>query len=199
MEPNLSTMADALLDAVAQIQPETRYEEKAYGPAGARIEGTNAALRTLLGASPCDIAYPVGGGLCDLCFRHGEHRLWVEVKQAWTWMTYTRPAGANPSLMKHLLGAGGQSALHDATVKLPRLVGCKEADVIGMLVIALDSQDLPFDGDLVHQLEHRAGLDQQPWAAFRRERWISRVPGYETIGIQPFLWLRPTSGSLVPA
>jgi hypothetical protein len=114
-------------------------------------------------------------------------------------MTYRKPAGANSNLRKHLLGAGGQSALHDASVKLPLLVGRVEADVSGMLVIALDSQALRFDVELVRQLERRAGLDQSPWISFRHERWLSRAPGYETIGIEPFLWLRPASRSLVPA
>lgn len=189
--PNIDSIADRVLDALARIEPETRYEEQSWiGPTG-RIAGTNEALRQALGASSSAVTFPGGSELCDLCIDDAGTRTWLEVKHSWTYMTYIRPAGPNKSRFKHLLGSDGHTALDDARSKLPALIGRPEVSVIGMLVVALDSVELPYPLADIDTLERLGGMHQQPWKRFSRPRWKSRAAGYSTIRVQPFLWLRP--------
>lgn len=184
----LDRIAGRVLDAVDRAAPELRYEEKAceFGA------GTNVTLRQLLSAQPGDVPYPGCGGLCDLVLELDGVRAWIEVKQAWTWMTYKKPAGSNGAYHKHLFGDTA-SALHDARDRLPRLLGRPEAQVIGLLVIGLDSVQRPFPIHDLENLARRAGIDQDPWRRFSRPRRASTQPGFEPIGVHAHLWLRPAA------
>lgn len=193
----MEAIARTILDAVARIDPEKRYEEKACRDGGTRVSSTNEALREELNAPRGQVNYPARGDLCDIVCTIAERKVWLEVKHSWTWKTYRNPGTANPSLEKHLLGVNAKSALDDARVKLPRLLGNPCAEVIGLLVIALDSDRQPYRQEGLDALARAGGMDQRPWQRFERPRWGSRVPGYESIGVQPVLWLRPTAVEVV--
>jgi hypothetical protein len=181
----LQATADRVLDVVLRISPETRYEEKTYFDGGRQIKGTNAMLRDALNAEHRE--------WCDVVFEVAQNRAWIQVKHAWTWHTYRKPAGRNKSYWKHLFGTSGNSALLDATEKLPRLIGRQGVDILGLLVVAIDSDERPFpDGD-INLLEQLARMNQGSWRRFSRPRCTSLVSGYETVRIQPFLWLRPAA------
>lgn len=183
-------VARRVLQAVRGIEAETRYEEKSYkGPSG-RIAGTNEVLRNALGAPAGEVSYPDGGDKCDLVFQDNGQRVWLEVKHSWTWMTYTNPAGPNPLRWKHLLSETENSALRDASVKLPRLIDSREACLLGLLLIALDSNELSYPLGDIKSLAQLAGMNTLPWEGHSSERWSSTARGYSTIRIQPFLWLR---------
>ena len=179
---DLQTIAARILCAVAEIGPETRYEERDWrDDEGKLFKGTNVMLRDHLGGQHAE--------WFDLVLDQG--RAWIQIKQSWTWMTFRKPSSKNGNYRDHLLGESDNSALIDARDKLPRLIGRPGVEVIGLLVIALDSdQRLQPQSDIA-LLEQLAGLDRQPWQSYSRPRWKSKVPGYETIGIQPFLWLCP--------
>ncbi len=184
----LDDLAERVLAAVDRAAPELRYEEKSWQG----YDGTNVVLRQLLGARQCDVPYSMGGGNCDLVVDVDGTTTWIEVKQAWTWKTFTNPAGRNSNYHKHLFGETA-SALHDARDRLPRLVGRPEAQVIGLLVIGLDSDQLPLPlGDL-DTLAERAGLALRPWRRFSRSRRRSQQTNFASIGVHAHLWLRETS------
>lgn len=184
----LSKLAGRILDIVETSEVETRYEEKSYLDQGRRIEGANPVLRSQLGA--VERLYPHSGERCDLVFPDLLGPVWLETKLAWTWQTYRQPAGPNRSYQKHLFGESGTSALLDARAKLPTLVGRPDVGVIGMLLIVLDSTSLPAWNADIERYAILAGLGQAPWQYQSRPRWMSRVRGYEPIGIQAHLWLR---------
>ena len=86
----------------------------------------------------------------------------------------------------------------DVRGKLAGLASRSEAHAFGLLVIALDSQQLPLPGRDMERLEKMSGMDTSPWERFELPRWRSSVPGYEPIGVRPFLWLRPAAEVAVP-
>ncbi len=181
---NLQTVADRILSAVAAIAPETRYEEDDWhDDEGTLFKGTNVMLRSALNGQHKE--------WFDLVF--DRDRVWIQVKHSWTWMTYRKPNGKNGAYRKHLLGEVGNSALIDAREKLPRLIGRLGVDVIGLLVIALDSDQRLHSQTDIELLADLAGMNQEPWKSYSQPRWKSKVSGYESIGIQPFLWLRPAN------
>jgi len=186
----LDRIAERVLDAVDQAAPELRYEEKAC----AFGAGTNATLRQMLGARSCDVPYPIGGGMCDLVFADGPAQVWIEVKKAWTWSTYTKPSGSNSAYSKHLFGEAA-SALHDGRDRLLRLIGRPEAQAIGLLVLGLDSIQRPLPVGDLDRLALQAGIDREPWRRFSRPRRASRHPGFEPIGVHAHLWMRGTTSA----
>lgn len=187
---DLELIANRILAITEKIDPETRYEEKSWvGPNGL-VVSTNVALRSGLGAPCGEQRYP-DGRACDIVFKAEYGPVWIESKHSWTWRTYRRPGDRNPTYRKHLLGGDGNSVLNDARTKLPQLVGHPWAAAIGLLLIALDSEELPHLSVDISRLEVLGGLDQVPWRRFGLPRWLSRVPGYRSIGIRPHLWLRP--------
>jgi len=185
----LDSIATLVLDAVERIDPETRYEEKAHGTP--RIPSTNELLRGTLGGRETE--YPRSRDRCDVAFEVDGLRIWLEAKHSWTWSTYTQPACRNGAYTKHLFGTDAASSLHDAGTKLPRLIGQPGVDAIAMLVIALGSTSLPHSVDDIRSLARSAQLDVAPWKQFDRPERASRVLGYETIRVRPYLWIRPAA------
>lgn len=176
---DLQKTANRVLDAVARIAPETRYEERTWTEAG--TVGTNVMLRKELDGELCEF--------CDVVFEM--RRVWIEVKHSWTWGTFRKPHVPNGVYRKHLLGDSKNTALHDARDKLPVHSAKQGVEIVGLLVIALDSEQLRHSLDDFASLERLAGMDTAPWQRYSRPRWLSEEPGYESIGVQPFLWLRP--------
>ncbi len=175
------SIANRILDVVAGIAPETRYEEKAWTDSGVRVAGTNEMLRRTLSGQQID--------WCDVVF--DAQTAWVEVKHSWTWRTYRDPTSRNTSYRDHLFGETDTSALQDVRDKLPRLIGRPGVAILGFLLIALDSEARPHLQNDIALLEEMASLNIEPWRRYSRPRCESRTVGYETIGIQPILWLRP--------
>jgi hypothetical protein len=185
----LDSIATLVLDAAEGLDLETRFEEKTDRKTG--ILSTNASLRAKLGGR--EQPYPGSAERCDVAFEVDGLRIWLEVKHSWTWSTYKRPSERNGAYTKHLFGTDAASSLHDARTKLPRLIGQPGVDAIAMLVIALGSTALPHSVDDIQRLARSAQLDVAPWTQFDRLERASRVLGYETIRVRPYLWIRPAS------
>ena len=175
------SIAKRILEVVAQITPEIRYEEKSWTDRGVRVAGTNEMLRLALAGRQIES--------CDVVF--DANSVWMEVKHSWTWRTYRDPSSMNSSYRDHLFGEVDTSALQDARDKLPCLLGRPGVVVLAFLLIALDSDARRHPQKDIELLEKSAGLFLAPWRRYSLPRWKSAQVGYETIGIQPTLWMRP--------
>lgn len=185
---DLGDLADAIHEAVRQGRMETRWEET---PKCGLPLGMNDNLRQALMALPGEQKYRPGVGQCDLVFGPNGAQTWIEVKPSWTWKKAAHPGVPNGSRRSHLLEPRRKSALFDLRNRLPQLYDREDVAAIGMLVIALDSDEIEYPLTDIAELERLGGgLRTAPWKPFDRPRWRSTEPGYSTIRVQPFLWMR---------
>ena len=162
----MEARAERLLRALPALELETGYEDDA-----------SRRIAEALGGST-QRCYPNSRERCDLVLHDDEGEVWIEVEFARTWVAPGDLGAANDRLREHLFDDGTSCALRDLSEKLPRLLRHPRIESVGLLLVALDSDALPFDEALISELDARADATASGWRLRSSEPWRSaRYPG----------------------